>query len=156
MKTSRDGIYVIQHFEGYQSQAYRDLAGNVTIGIGHMIKATAPTMYTTWEKSLVKFDQDIRTVEVEVDKIIGESIGLMQWEFDALVSFCFNEGAGRLIDSDVLKLIRADKLPQAADALLKYDEAHVNGQLVVVPGLMKRRQAERALFNGADYRPFLT
>ena len=71
-------------------------------------------------------------------------VNLTQGMFDSLVSFSFNCGLGTLQRSTLRqKLLRGDKAG-AAEELLKYTK----GGGKVLPGLVKRRQDERALFLG--------
>ena len=69
-------------------------------------------------------------------------MSLRQNQFDALVSFCYNLGPGTLKHSDLLSFVNAGRFQQAADAFLEY--VHADGQ--VLPGLVRRRRAERILF----------
>ena len=71
-------------------------------------------------------------------------VPLTQAEFDALTDFTFNCGAGRLRDSDVLRLLNAGQPHAAAQALEEYD--HAGGK--VLAGLLRRRKAEETEFDG--------
>jgi len=63
-------------------------------------------------------------------------------EFGALASFAFNLGVGNLRSSTLLKKLNASDRAGAADQFLRWVRA--DGK--VLPGLIKRRAAERALF----------
>jgi lysozyme len=67
-------------------------------------------------------------------------------QFDAMVSLCFNIGGHSFRTSTVLRQHRAGNHLAAGDAFLMWDKDHQDGQLVVVPGLLKRRQIERAYY----------
>ena len=69
-------------------------------------------------------------------------IAINQNQFDALVSLCFNIGAGNFRSSTLLRVLNAGNLMAAADQFLVWDK--VAGQ--VSDGLVRRRAAERALF----------
>jgi len=75
-------------------------------------------------------------------------VPLTQGQYDALVSLCFNlrGGAQRLpsIAPRLVAKINGGDGSGAADELLDIDRA--NGE--VLPGLVRRREAERALFVG--------
>jgi lysozyme len=73
-------------------------------------------------------------------------IALSQAEFDALVDFDFNLGDGSLDSSTLLKLVNSGNFAGAADEFEKWDRA--GGREVA--GLLRRRQAEEALFEGTD------
>jgi lysozyme len=68
---------------------------------------------------------------------------LTQGEFDALVSFTYNEGQGRLRDSTMLKLFNAGDCAGAAGAFGSWEI--IAGKHS--DGLETRRLAEVALFN---------
>jgi len=67
-------------------------------------------------------------------------------QFAAMVSLTFNIGTGAFLGSTVLHQHKAGNFEAAADAFLLWDKAHINGKLVVVPGLLNRRIDERALY----------
>ena len=69
-------------------------------------------------------------------------------QFDAMVSLCFNIGVGAFRSSTVLRQHRAGNYAAAGDAFLMWDKDHQDGVLVEVPGLLKRRQIERAFYLG--------
>ena len=70
---------------------------------------------------------------------------LSQGQFDALVDFCFNLGAGRLAASTLLKSLNAGRFAAAAQELLQWD--HADGQ--ENNALKARRQAEVELWRNA-------
>ena len=63
-------------------------------------------------------------------------------EFGALASFAFNLGAGNLRSSTLLKKLNAGDRAGAADQFTRW--VYADGKML--PGLVKRRAAERALF----------
>ena len=63
-------------------------------------------------------------------------------QFSALVSFCYNVGPGNLKSSTLLRHVNNGKFPEAANEFLKWTKA----QGKELPGLVKRREAERRLF----------
>jgi len=69
---------------------------------------------------------------------------LQQNEFDALVDFVFNLGRGAFAGSTLLKNLNAGQFDAAATQFDLWD--HAGGQ--VVAGLLRRRQAEQAMFQG--------
>jgi lysozyme len=73
-------------------------------------------------------------------------VPLTQGQFDALVDFCFNLGAGRLASSSLLKDLNASKYDEAARQLLLWD--HAAGQENAA--LKARREAEAALWRSND------
>jgi lysozyme len=69
-------------------------------------------------------------------------VPLNDWQLAALISFCYNIGAGDFERSSVLEALNLKLYLVAANRLLEYDEA--GGE--VVPGLETRRGRERAMF----------
>lgn len=137
MKTSDNGINLIKSFEGLLLESYQDKAGVWTIGYGH-ISGVKKGMKITEAQAVEFLKSDLATAEKAVNKIL-KYYKLNQNEFDALVSFTFNCGAGNL-----LKLTNNYKRNKGtiADKILLYNKA--GGQ--VLKGLVRRRQAEHDLF----------
>lgn len=73
------------------------------------------------------------------------TVPLSQGQYDALVSFTYNEGAGRLQSSTLLKVLNAGNYVGAAARFGVW----VYGSGVKLPGLITRREAEVALFLAA-------
>jgi hypothetical protein len=92
---------------------------------------------------LVNFARDVlRLAKVPLD----------DGQFAALVSFAFNCGSGNLGGSTLLRQLNEGDYVGAADQFLRWNKARRNGALVELPGLTRRRRAERALFLGEDWR----
>ena len=75
---------------------------------------------------------------------------LTQHQFDALVSFVYNCGTGAFLSSTMLRLINYQSYADAADQFLEWVHGEVDGKKVVLPGLVSRRGAERAMFLTPD------
>ena len=71
-------------------------------------------------------------------------------QYAAMVSLCFTIGWVSFKPSSVLRFHVARDYTSAADAFLLWDKSYVNGRLVEVPGLLRRRQAEKALYLTED------
>lgn len=78
--------------------------------------------------------------ESDVSKLV--KVKLTQGQFDALVSFAYNLGARALSTSTLLQKLNAFDYAGAADEFPRWNKA--GGK--VLPGLTRRREAERALF----------
>ena len=88
--------------EGLSLEAYEDCAGVPTIGYGHTKNVKMGDRISKyWAKELLK--DDVREVEQQV---LDLNVAQTQGQFDALVSFTFNLGIGRLKSSTLLKVIR--------------------------------------------------
>ncbi len=78
--------------------------------------------------------------ESDVSKLV--KVKLTQGQFDALVSFAYNLGARALSTSTLLQKLNSGDYAGAADEYTRWNKA--GGK--VLPGLTRRREAERALF----------
>jgi lysozyme len=145
MRVSDEGIKLIKHFEGVHKKPYICPAGYWTVGVGHLISRDAKLPFE-WFRILSPGEiddllrKDLRRFELGVLRLLG-TVQPNQSEFDALVSFSFNLGLGCFQRSTVRSaFIRGDK-KRSGEVLLKYRLA--GGR--VLPGLVRRRQAELAL-----------
>jgi len=153
LKTSPIGRQLIESFEGLILQSYDDyndhivhsgdtVHGVLTIGYGHTNAAGLPSVFVGQTISKEEADgilaTDLEKVEQEVNHIV--KVPVNQNQYDALISFHFNTGA--LGHSSTLTLLNESKYAEAADHLLLYNKA--GGK--VLAGLIRRRQAEKALF----------
>ncbi len=91
-------------------------------------------------KRRIFLHQDVADAERTVNNAVSVSIN--QYQFDALVSFVFNLGAGNFRPSTLLKKLNAGDYAGAAGELLRWVNA--GGQKLV--GLERRREAEKMLF----------
>lgn len=139
--TGDAGVALIKSFEGLRLEKYRDAVGKWTIGYGHLIlpNENFPRPITEAEADAL-LRKDLQTSERGVHRLV--TVDLDQDQFDALVSFTFNLGAGNLQSSTLLKLLNQGEYTQAADQFLRWNKA--GGR--VLSGLTRRREAERALF----------
>lgn len=149
---SKSGLQLTEQFEGCRLTAYQDSVGVWTIGYGH----TGPDVYKgltiTQEQAEALLTKDIAKAAAAVNRLVTldragdpDTDGLpdlTQEEFDALVDFTFNLGAGNLASSTLLKKLNAGDIEGAAAEFPKW--VHAGGK--VLAGLVKRRDAERALF----------
>jgi GH24 family phage-related lysozyme (muramidase) len=93
--------------------------------------------------------RDLRRFEATVADLV--SVSLNDDQFSALVSFTYNVGEGAFEDSTLRRLLNQRDYQGAADQFLRWNL----GDGVELPGLTRRRRAERALFLGQDYTAFL-
>lgn len=138
--TSQVGINLVKEFEGCYLSAYRDPIGVWTIGYGHT-KTAYPGMTISYYQAEQLLKEDLKSHVVGSYKYV--KVQLTQNQFDALASFQFNLGPYVLYnDSVLLNYINSRQWEKAAGRMKEYDKA--NG--VVLPGLVRRRVAEAALF----------
>lgn len=102
MKTSDSGIALLKQLEACSLKAYPDASG-YSIGYGHF--GVQPGTVITQDEADMLLQADLEWAEKTVDRYCA---GLSQQQFDALVSLCYNIGAGNFARSTVVRLIRED------------------------------------------------
>ena len=156
MKVSQRCKEMIKHHEGVRFKPYRCPARLWTIGVGHVLypdqgrlplderdayplKAEDNRVFSGTEVDGI-LSADLRRFEVGVAKLFP--VGLTQGQNDALVSFSFNLGLGGVQRSTLRQKVLRGEIEAAADEFLKF----TRGGGKILPGLVKRRNDERALF----------
>lgn len=141
MKTSPRGIKLITEFEGFEPQAYEDVAvpGLWTIGYG-FIEGVQEGDRITKEQATERLKREL--VKYEQAVVNSAGLNLNQNEFDALVCFAFNIGTEGMKKSSVIKAHRRGDKQAAARAFALWNKA--GGK--VWAGLTRRRAAEAALY----------
>jgi lysozyme len=171
-KTSELGLRLIRHYESLHDgdlsqiglQPKMDPRGIWTEGWGHAIVYKGKFL-TGKENKALAYQLSIIHTEEEADRHLAIDIApiensvnallpnLPQWQFDALVSFCYNLGYGRLLTSTVLKRIRnKQSAVSITEAWCWFNLS--DGK--VLPGLTYRRQSEAFLFNNNQLKFFNT
>lgn len=139
--TTEDGLRLIRRFEGFSAMPYLCPAGYLTVGYGHVVKNPDAFRQPITEDEATKIlTVDVETAERAVLRLI--SVPLTDGQFDALVSFTFNLGAGALQRSTLRRKINREDHEDAADEFLRWVWA--GGRKL--NGLIRRRQAEAALY----------
>jgi lysozyme len=166
VKLSKAGEDLMHKYEGFRSRPYLCPAHIWTIGYGHvlyqeqirlpvvrvegknipMIRKEMPLKpedNRVWTKAEIDqlFREDVATFERGVLRLVPSVVG-RQGSFDALVSISFNFGLGNLQRSTIRMKANRGDWEGAAEAF----RAWTKGGGKVLPGLVKRREAEIALF----------
>lgn len=169
MRLSKAGSDLMHRYEGCRNKPYLCPAHIWTIGYGHVLyqeqiklpmirpegktQADIPMIRKeyplktednrVWTKEEIKklFAVDVAIFERGVLRLIPGCVG-RQNSFDALVSFSFNAGLGNLQRSTIRMKANRGDWEGAADAFRIWTK----GGGKVLPGLVKRREAEIALF----------
>jgi lysozyme len=136
----QNGLALTEQSEGCRLAAYQDQVGVWTIGYGHTGTGVVSGLTITQDQAVALLTSDIAAACAYVNQAV--TVALQQDEFDALVDFVFNLGRGAFAGSTLLKDLNAGNFAAAADQFDLWD--HAGGQ--VVAGLLRRRQAEEALF----------
>lgn len=136
----------LREFEGLRLVAYQDVAGVWTIGYGHTGPDVRKGLTITRDRAEDLLYRDLAWVRAEIEESV--KVPLKAHQEDALSSLIFNIGASAWRKSTVLRRLNAGDYAGAAEAIAMWNKARVNGKLTVVPGLVRRREAERTMFVG--------
>ena len=102
LRTTEILIEKLMEMEGLRLEAYRDAAGVLTIGYGHTKGVREGDRISAyWAKELLRED-----VEEVAQDVLSLGVARTEGQLDALTSFAFNVGFGRLCRSTLLKTIR--------------------------------------------------
>jgi lysozyme len=146
MQISPTGLELIVRFEGLRLTAYDDGFGTWTIGCGHTGPDVHRGLSCTRPRAMQLLQQDVRGAEASIARLVH--VPLNQCQFDALTSLVFNAGSGPLHGTLGQKLNARD-YAGAAQEFLRWNKANVHGRLEVSLGLVRRREAEKTLFEAA-------
>ena len=139
MTTTEILLEKLMEIEGCRLEAYQDAAGVPTIGYGHTKNVRMGDRITQyWAKEMLR--EDIEEAEWQVKEL---NVARTEGQLDALVSFVFNLGIGRLKRSTLLKTIReGGSKAQITKEFKRW--VYADGKLL--PGLVKRREWEAKRF----------
>lgn len=140
---------LIKEFEGFRSEAYRDVAGVWTIGYGTTAAANVgitpvPGMTITTAEAEWYLQKAVNKFAAQVEAMLTAPAN--DNEFGAFVSLAYNIGPGAFGRSSALRHFNSGRKDLAANAILAWNRATVGGRKQVVRGLARRREAEKALF----------
>ena len=148
MQISATGLSFICRFEGFSAVPYVCPAGLLTIGYGHVIARGEHFTRLDTAAATELLEKDVRLAAKAVLTLI--SVPLMQHQFDALVSFTFNLGAGALQRSRLRAVINRGEHDAAPHEFMRW--VYAGGRRL--PGLLARRRAEAKLYQRIQ-APFL-
>jgi lysozyme len=152
-RLSQRGAGFIARFEGCVLRMYNDPTNNATIGVGHLIhlgpiNGREPVEFRrgiTRKRALELLMGDAGKAARSVRRLI--KVPLNQQQLDALVSFTFNCGEGALASSTLCKRLNRREYAAVPSELNKWVLS--GGRRL--PGLVRRRKAEGALFSKSKY-----
>jgi lysozyme len=148
MITNAAGLSLIRQAEGLRLRAYLCPANVWTIGIGTTVYPDGRKVQRgdkcTEQQADRYLAHDLQEFERAVAAMV--TVPLTGNQFASLVSLAYNVGIGALRGSTLLRLLNAGDYVNAANQFLRWNR----GGGRVLPGLVKRRAAERALFLSAD------
>ena len=142
MHLSSAGLELLKKSEGFRERIYDDVAGFRTIGFGHrLMPGEEYPNGITLPRGNAILSADLILAEKAIERLV--KVPLTQGQFDALVDFVFNLGAGRLASSTLLAYLNAGKYDDAAWQLLAWDHAGSRE----IASLRQRREAEFQLWS---------
>ena len=133
---TQEGLNLIKQYEGFSSTPYVCPAGYSTIGYGHLVRTDEYFTTLTEEAAEQLLRQDVESAEQAVLRLINTP--LTDGQFDALVSFTFNLGAGALQRSTLRRKINREEHVEVPRQLMRWVWA--GGRKL--RGLIRRRAAE--------------
>ncbi len=134
----------IKRWERLRLTRYFDQGGKPTIGYGHLMMKDEPTVIDLKQADRL-FREDLKTAADAVRRLV--TVPLWQSEFDALVSLVWNIGVKAFRSSTLRKRLNEGDYRAASAEFIKWH--FVDGEPSA--GLLKRREAERALFNETPF-----
>jgi lysozyme len=140
MIASQACIDLIKYFEGFSAEPYRDPCGLWTVGYGHRTYGRQVSMTEAEAELQITFD--LQGIESDVSQAVKAP--LTQGQFDALCDFCYNLGFAAFQGSTLYEKLNSGDYEGAAAEFGRW--IHAGGR--ILPGLMKRREAERRVFLG--------
>lgn len=138
-----NAIDLIKKYEGFRSESYQDSVGVWTIGYG----TTRINGQPVKEGMTITKDQALQLVKQEVNKLWSQiesitKVSLNENQMNALVDFAYNLGFNALKTSTLMMYVNESKFDEAANQFSRW--VYAGGK--VLPGLVKRREAEKQLF----------
>lgn len=134
-------IELIKEFEGFRASAYRCPAGVWTIGFGSTQNVKEGD-FVTMEEAECMLRDSVGTIVCQLKSAVSTFSELSENQVSALIDFVYNLGIGNFLTSTMLKRLNEGEFESASLEFGKWVKA--GGK--TLPGLVKRREAERQLF----------
>ena len=146
MKPSDNCLAIVRRFEGFRASPYLCPAGVPTIGYGSTrYEDGSKVQLTDAPITQERADQImLSTLSTEYAPAVNRYVRapITQNQFDALCDFAYNCGTKNLLNSTLLKKLNDLRYDDAAEQFDKW--VYADGKILA--GLVKRRAAERILF----------
>jgi lysozyme len=142
-RINQAGLNIVKHYEGCELEAYLCPARVWTIGYGHTHNVRKGMVWTQ-TKADRQLEEDLRQFEEGVEEMV--KIPISQNAFAALVSLSFNIGLEALRGSTLMRKLNKGELSMASEEFARWNKSGAR----VLPGLTRRRLAERDLFLRKD------
>ena len=142
-------VAYICEIEGFKAHLYEDCECNATIGYGHLvhygpINGSEPEEFKRGlnkKQALALLHSELGDTVNDLKRLV--KVPLNQNQYDALLSFTFNVGAGHLAESTLLKKLNAYNYAGVPLEIRRW----VKADGCTVKGLVRRREYEAKLFS---------
>ncbi|MBF0129655.1 MAG: lysozyme [Alphaproteobacteria bacterium] len=146
-RVTADGLALVKRFEGFSPAPYLCPAGVWTIGYGSTRDASGRPL-TKDHPSITEAEAE-DLLSADLDRFAGTVLRLIRvplsdGQFDALASFAYNLGGGALQRSTLRAKVNRREHADVPAEFMKWTK----GGGRVLPGLVKRRMAEAAMYAG--------
>lgn len=128
------------HVEGIKYDPYYDVAGVLTVCVGHTGPDIQMRRYTH-DECMELLDEDLKPVYTAINRLV--KVPLTDFQRTALATFVFNTGTGAFAGSTLLKKLNAGDFAGARDQMARWVFAAGHKW----KGLMNRRDVEMAIWN---------
>ncbi len=151
MRTSRQGLQLIEECEGFVAELYNDRAGHCSIGFGCLVHKGPRNGSDPGEQPFAKgvsraeaerlLAEHLTQVERALESLV--KVPLNQNQFDALVDFVYNLGSGTLAHSTLLEKLNSGAYDAVPDEVRRF--VYAGGKKLA--GLERRREREAELWS---------
>jgi lysozyme len=139
LSLSASGLIGIAAHEGYREYAYTPVPGDrLTLGFGDA-QGVQPGQKTDPVRALIRLGSQVSVFERELKACVGD-VPMHQHEWDALVSITLNVGSVAICRSTLVRKLKAGDYEGSCNEYPRW--VYFQGR--VLPGLVKRRQEEKA------------
>jgi lysozyme len=140
MEINQSGITLLKSFESCKLTAYLDSVGIPTLGWGSVGSDIKLGCTWTQEQADNRLNGRLDALEHELnDNLL---VSLNENQFSALICLAYNIGFTALLRSRLFSFVNNSDFEAAANQFCQW--VHAGG--VELPGLVRRREAEKALF----------
>ena len=157
MQISEEGKQLIKKFEGCPTDgdmavSYRCAANVPTIGYGstrYKGKPVKDGMKISMQDADNLLAEELHEYESHINNMV--KVPVSENQFSALVAWCFNIGPSAAKGSSAIRLLNEQKYDEVPKSMKLWNKATVNGEKVVLEGLVRRREAEALLYEGKEW-----
>ena len=149
MYVSEKMIAWLKQMEGVKTKAYYCTAGKLTIGVGHTGADVKLGQVISDEQAEALLKADLSRFEKAVLAACKREPN--QQQFDAMVALSFNIGATGFASSSVVVNFNRGELKKAANSFVLWRKETIKGVKLTNRGLVRRRLAEKAMFESGEY-----